>query len=62
VKLCRAIIIPKNDACGKPATKVVIFSDDTRSTVCQPCSLSLQEIAQSMGSIVKIVDIKIGNE
>jgi hypothetical protein len=51
---CRAIVPPNTDACGKPATHLVLFGDGDRVHACGPCALYLEQLAESHMTKVRI--------
>lgn len=54
MKICKAISPPSNDACGKPATHRVTFTDGSSATTCQMCATNMSELARSHGTSVKV--------
>lgn len=45
---CCIPLVSTGDACGKPATHLVTFSDGDKATACHPCALALQQTAKMM--------------
>jgi hypothetical protein len=50
---CRAVTPPATDACDKPATWQVTFSDGDIVLVCHGCAIALTQLAQSHGTKIK---------
>lgn len=48
VQTCRVIAPPVADACGKPATHVVTFSDGDKVLACQACALNMQQLVGTL--------------
>jgi hypothetical protein len=53
-KTCRVPKPGTGDACGKDATHVVVFTDDSRASVCHPCGLRLDREAQARGTRIRL--------
>lgn len=51
---CRAITPPNPDACGKPATHLITFSDDDKVHACLECALHLKQVAEGHGTVLKV--------
>jgi hypothetical protein len=51
---CKAISPPSNDACGKPATRSVTFTDGASTKTCTECATNMTELARSHGTSVKV--------
>jgi hypothetical protein len=51
---CRVVTPPSKDACGKPAKRVIIFSDDEKAYACIPCALYMQETARAFNTVIRV--------
>lgn len=51
---CAWVITADGNACGKPATHRVTFSDDDRALVCQSCALEVTQFAAEHKTKVKV--------
>lgn len=56
---CRVVLPAERDACGKPASVVVKFSGNEGGSThaCAPCARSLEQLALSHGTSVKVEKI-----
>lgn len=54
---CRIPLVSTRDACGKPATHVVVFLDGDRAPACHGCALALEQTALSHRASVKVEKI-----
>jgi len=51
---CKAVPPPSSEACGKPVTHLVTFSDGDTARVCGSCAMYLDQVAQSHGTKIKV--------
>jgi hypothetical protein len=51
---CQVISPGVGEACGQPATCLIVFSDGSTAKACQTCAINLQQIAEGVNSRISI--------
>ena len=54
MRTCRAIPPAKFEACGAPATHLVIFSDGQEASMCLDCVVHMRELAATQTPPVRL--------
>lgn len=57
-KVCRVIVPAKRDACGAPATKLVVLHDGTAVPACGKCVMVLEMTAQDHHAPITVKALK----
>ena len=56
MKTCRIVTPPATDACGKPATHVIVWHDDDKTAACLACAVQMKQVALSEHKVQLVVE------
>lgn len=58
---CQAVVISRNDACGKHAQNIIEYQDGYKALACASCTLETEEFAKSSGAPVRVEKLTAEN-